>query len=135
MAGIAREIYKNQRPFAPPCVLISGGETTVSLPARHGTGGPNQETALSIATKLNGCDGIVAACIDTDGTDGPTDVAGGMVDGFTVARSREADIDILEKLKAHDSSTVLLSLDDAIITGHTGTNVMNLRVILINKPQ
>jgi len=134
MAGIAKEIFKNQRPFALPCVLISGGETTVSLSGRYGSGGPNQETALSIAAKISECKGIVAACIDTDGTDGPTDVAGGIVDGFTMERARQAQIDILEKIKTHDSSAALLSLDDAIVTGHTGTNVMNLRVILVDKP-
>jgi glycerate-2-kinase len=135
MAGIAKEIHRNGRPFPLPCVLISGGEATVSLPGRHGSGGPNQETALSIATKISECEGIVAACIDTDGTDGPTEVAGGMVDSHTFARSCHVNIDVFDTLKAHDSSTALLSLDDAIVTGHTGTNVMNLRVILIGKPK
>jgi len=133
MAGIAKEIYKKRRPFDLPCVLISGGETTVSIKEKHGSGGPNQEMSLSIGSKISGFKGIIAACIDTDGTDGPTGAAGGIVDSLTMERANQQNIDILEKLKLHDSATALLSLNDAIITGHTGTNVMDLRVILVDK--
>jgi len=73
----------------------------------------------------------VITAIDTDGTDGPTDIAGGIVDGWTLHRANQIGINIFEQLRRHNTSYVLESLDDAINTGPTGTNVMNLRVIVI----
>jgi len=131
LAGIAKEIIKRQRPFAPPCVIISGGETVVTMSGQSGLGGPNQETVLAFAAKFSMGQQVVFVSIDTDGTDGPTDVAGGIVDWSTVPRSVELGIEIDQSLKSHNSLDALKKLGDAVITGHTGTNVMNLRLIVI----
>jgi glycerate 2-kinase len=130
-AGIAREIEVNDRPLRTPCVLISGGETTVTIEGDHGEGGPNQEFVLGFATKIGGSKRIIGVSMDTDGTDGPTDVAGGVVDGLTLERAEAGDINIHESLMRHNAYSVLKSLGDTIYTGSTGTNVMNLRLIIV----
>lgn len=130
-AGIAKEIIKRKRPFAPPCALISGGETTVTISKECGTGGPNQELVLGFAHKFKHQAEVACISVDTDGTDGPTEIAGGIVDGLTSERAEKIDIKLEQYIKGHNSSEALMKLDDAIITGHTGTNVMNLRVVLI----
>jgi glycerate-2-kinase len=132
LAGITNEIMKNGRPFPAPCALISGGETTVTIHGPCGEGGPNQETALGFAFKLHSKKGVVFASIDTDGTDGPCDIAGGLVDGSTMKRLKNMNIDLSRIFQRHSSSEVLRALGDEILTGHTGTNVMNLRVVLIS---
>lgn len=130
-AGIAREIAEHNRPIKPPCIIVSGGETTVTIEGIHGNGGPNQEFALGCATKITGYNEIIGASIDTDGTDGPTEVAGGIVDGNSLKRANACQLDIFESLRGHDTFNVLTKLNDAIYTGATGTNVMNLRVLAI----
>src|SRR5690606_18533336 len=130
-AGIAKEIVKYKRPFAPPCALISGGETTVTITNQCGVGGPNQELVLAFAQKFRLPAEVVCVSVDTDGTDGPTEIAGGIVDSLTRERAGELGVDLDYALKNHDSSTALTKLDDALITGHTGTNVMNLRLLLV----
>lgn len=132
-AGIARGIKTDNRPLKPPCVLISGGETTVTIKSKSGEGGPNQEFILGLATKIGGSKEIVGISIDTDGTDGPTDIAGGVADGLTVKRAKRKNLDIYESLRNHNVSPTLRVLRDAVYTGATGTNVMNLRVIIISK--
>ncbi|MCD6530363.1 glycerate kinase [Candidatus Bathyarchaeota archaeon] len=131
LAGIAKEIAKNRRPVNPPCAVISGGETTVTITGEPGEGGRNQELALSFSLMVDGSKRIVAASVATDGTDGPTDIAGGIVDGYTVKRAEELGIDIAEHIAKHDSSHVLKKLNDAVYTGPTGTNVMDLRVFIV----
>lgn len=131
--GVAREILTRQRPFAPPCALISGGETTVKLSTCSGIGGRNQELVLGFAKEVGTREKVVCVSVDTDGTDGPTEIAGGIADGYTIARLQEAGIEVAEILKRHDSSTALRTLGDTIITGHTGTNVMDLRVLVVGK--
>jgi len=131
LASIAKEIEKSGRPFKPPCVLISGGETTVTIEGEHGEGGRNQELALSSSLKIDGSKKIVIFTVGTDGTDGPTNIAGGIADGYTAKRAEERGIDIYENLKRHNSSYVFRELGDAIITGPTGTNVMDLTLIVI----
>jgi glycerate-2-kinase len=131
LAGIARHIEKNDRPFKPPCVLISGGETTVTIEGEHGEGGRNQEFILGFSLKIDGSKNITVSAIDTDGTDGPTDIAGGIADGYTLKRAKEKGIDIYENLMKHNASHVLRGLKDVIYTKPTGTNVMNLRVIIV----
>ncbi|MDL5363868.1 DUF4147 domain-containing protein [Halalkalicoccus sp. NIPERK01] len=133
LAGIAREAATHRRPVAPPCALVSGGETTVSVSEPAGLGGPNQETALGFARGIDGLEGVVGAFIGTDGTDGPTDVAGGIVDGETVARAEAHGRPVQEGLKNHDSTVVLDHVGDAIRTGPTHTNLMDLCVILARR--
>lgn len=129
--GIAREIKTYHQPLFAPCVVIAGGETTVTIRGACGKGGPNQEFALSTALELGDEKGVVIAAIDTDGTDGPTELAGGIVDSSTIERARERGLNLLESLLSHDASTVLRELNDAIVTGHTGTNVNDLKVMLV----
>ena len=73
-------------------------------------------------------------CVDTDGTDGPTDIAGGIADGYTLYRLKEKGFSISDIFKNHGTSVPLRALNDAIYTGNTGTNVMNLRVVVISEP-
>ena len=128
--GMAREIKTYGRPLTTPCVVIAGGETTVTISGNCGKGGPNQEFVLSAALQLAGVSGVVIAAIDTDGTDGPTELAGGIIDSSTTERAKEKGLDLLESLLSHDASTILSKLSDAIITGQTGTNVNSLYVML-----
>ncbi|MCK4636621.1 MAG: glycerate kinase [Methanomicrobia archaeon] len=131
LAGISKETEKHDRPFAPPIVMISGGETTVTIEDECGEGGPNQEFVLGFSLKITGNRNITVASIGTDGTDGPTDIAGGIADGYTLRRAREKGIDIFKNLMSHNASYVLERLGDAIYTYPTGTNVMDLRLIVL----
>jgi len=134
LAGIAKEIERRDRPLKPPCVLISGGETTVTIVGEAGEGGRNQELALASSLKIDGSKNIVITSIGTDGTDGPTDIAGGIVDGYTLRRTREKGIDAFKSLMKHNSSYVFRQLKDAIFTGSTGTNVMDLTLVVVTGP-
>ncbi|MHB8773067.1 MAG: glycerate kinase type-2 family protein [Syntrophales bacterium] len=133
LAGIAKEVIRYNRPFPKPCAIICAGETTVTIRDHHGSGGPNQEVALAFASKLGGKPNVCCLAIDTDGTDGPTQIAGGISDGNTMERAKAIGLNIAEYLRRHDSAGALTRLGDAVVTGHTGTNVMNLRVIIIGK--
>jgi hydroxypyruvate reductase/glycerate 2-kinase len=127
----ARAFVDAARDFEPPCALIAGGETTVTIRGECGEGGSNQEFALSAALAIAGRQGVVVASVDTDGTDGPTDACGGLVDGETVARAKAADLDAQECLRTHSALKVLQSSGDLVITDHTGTNVNDLKLLLL----
>jgi len=129
--GVAREIRTYGRPLTPPCAIIAGGETTVTIRGSYGQGGPNQEFALSAALQLGTDKTVLIAAIDTDGTDGPTKIAGGLVDCSTVERAKEKGLDLSRSLLSHDAGTALNELGDTIRTGHTGTNINDLYVTLI----
>ena len=131
LAAIAKEACDHGRPLNPPCALICGGETTVTIRGEAGEGGRNQELVLSASLKISGKKEIVIASVGTDGTDGPTDIAGGIIDGSTLERAEKTGINVTEELKRHNSSYVLKKLGDAIMTGPTGTNVMDLQVIIV----
>jgi hydroxypyruvate reductase len=131
LAAVADEAATYGRPAVPPCVLISGGETTVRVNDSDGEGGPNQEFALSFALELDDDDAVTTLALGTDGTDGPTDAAGGLVDATTVPRMAEQGIDAHDHLRRHDATPALRAVDDAVITGPTGTNVMDLRLTLV----
>jgi glycerate-2-kinase len=131
-AGIAKETRRHDRPIEPPCVLVSGGETTVSIDGDAGRGGPNQEFALRFALEIDGWTGMAALALGTDGTDGPTEIAGGLVDTTTADRATELDEDLYRRLRDHDAAGALERLDDAVYTGSTGTNVMDLRLVLVD---
>jgi len=130
-AAMAREALATGQPLAPPCCLISGGETTVSLGPDHGLGGRNQEFALAAALELDGLDGVLAVSAGTDGTDGPTDAAGAQADGDTAARARKLGLNPREFLARHDAYHFFEKLDGLIITGPTRTNVMDVRLMLM----
>lgn len=131
LAAIARQIALDGHPVSPPCVLIGGGETTVTFNGSAGSGGPNQEFAVSAALELEGTKGVVALGLDTDGTDGPTNYAGGIADGATVKAASSAGIDLHAALMKHDVTPALESISHAIRTGATGTNVNDLKLVLI----
>jgi glycerate 2-kinase len=136
LGSIAREIESNNSSrIRAPCALIAGGETTVKITkaTNGGLGGPSQELVLSAAVKIAGSKKIVIASIDTDGTDGFSDAAGGIADGYTKERAWKKGIDLQMELLSHNSSFVLRSLGDAIKTGMTGTNVMDLNIIVVTK--
>jgi glycerate-2-kinase len=127
-------VLASRTPFKTPCVLISGGESivTVGKGAAEAVGGRNQEFVLSSALRMRGSRNITVAAVDSDGTDGPTDVAGGVADGHTAERAEEDGVNIFQALKTHNTTAALRQLDDAILTGNTGTNLQDLRVIYIN---
>ena len=140
LEGEAREVARplvslgaqRQDELAPgerPLALLFGGETTVTVRGR-GRGGRNQELAVAMALQLEGRGGMVAAALGTDGTDGPTDAAGGIVDGTTVARGEERDADAREALRRNDSHTFLQATGDLLVTGPTGTNVGDVVLIV-----
>ena len=132
LASVVKEIKsRNYSEFAPkpPCAIIAGGETIVRLTG-NGKGGRNQEVALSAALGIEGIEGVVVFSVGSDGTDGPTDAAGGMIDGGTAARMRSAAIIPEVCLANNDSYHALKASGDLILTGPTGTNVNDLMVIL-----
>jgi glycerate-2-kinase len=133
-AAIAMEVARANRPVKPPALLIGGGETIVRLNGEAmGTGGPNQEFAVSAAIALDGIQNLVIAGLDSDGTDGPTEIAGAMVDGGTVNRARALGFDLRQLLKIHDTSAALSRMEDAILTGATGTNVNDLKFAIVSR--
>lgn len=131
LAAVSKEIVRNHRPLQPPGLLITSGETTTRVEGQTGRGGPSQELALGFALEISDLKGVSIAAIDTDGTDGPTPIAGGIADSTTVERARLQGLDVYDFLKAHDSSSLLERLGDEIITGNTGTNVCDLNIIYI----
>ena len=130
IASVAREVLTSGSPVKAPCAIIAGGETVVHLTGK-GMGGRNQEFALAAALGLDGLGGVVAASLGSDGTDGPTDAAGGIVDGKTAGILREKGISIPEVLKNNDAYNALKAADALLMTGPTGTNVNDVSVILI----
>jgi glycerate 2-kinase len=129
-AAIAREISIRNRPFKKPVVLLSGGETTVTLRG-NGRGGRNGEFLLALAIVIDGLDNITALAADTDGIDGSEDNAGAYVDGSTATRLRKAGIDPLAALANNDAYSAFSAIGDLLLTGPTGTNVNDFRAILI----
>ncbi len=130
-AAIAKGVFERNRPFGKPVVILSGGETTVTLKSRHGKGGRNSEFALAAALAIDGRDIHVLAA-DTDGIDGTGDNAGAFADGTTVARLRVAGFDPRQLLDTNDSYTGFKNIDDLFKTGPTGTNVNDFRAMLIS---
>jgi glycerate 2-kinase len=132
LAGIAHSIRTHGQPLAPPAVMLSGGETTVTLgdgPAGHG--GRNTEFLLALAVALSGAANIWAIAGDTDGIDGMDDLAGAIVAPDTLARARALGLDPRAMLSGHDSHTLFDKIGDAIRTGPTLTNVNDVRAVLI----
>ncbi|MBX5179576.1 glycerate kinase [Rhizobium lentis] len=130
-AAIAREVLGRNRPFSKPVVLLSGGETTVTLKAKGGKGGRNGEFTLAMALAIDGQDGIAVLAADTDGIDGSEDNAGAFADDGTVKRLRAAGLDPRRLLDGNDSYSAFKALGDLFETGPTGTNVNDFRAILI----
>lgn len=135
MAGILQDTLQKGEPVEPPCCIIAGGETTVTLEGESGDGGRNQELALAAAIELEGVDHAVLLSAGTDGTDGPTDAAGGIVDGGTVQKAMSMNLSAEECLRKHSSYSFLQTAGDLVRTGPTKTNVMDLVLMLACKEE
>ena len=129
-AALAREIRLRNRPFTRPALLLSGGETTVTVRG-DGRGGRNAEFLLAFALAIEGVDGITGLAADTDGIDGAGDNAGAVADGQTATRMRAAGIDPRAALANNDAYTAFRAIGGLLVTGPTGTNVNDFRAIII----
>jgi len=132
-AAIARQARHHGQPIAPPCVILSGGETTVSIAGR-GKGGPNTEFNLGLAINLAGEVGITALSCDTDGIDGSEDNAGCIVDEHSLQRARELGLDPSAYLENNDAWSFFSALGDLVVTGPTHTNVNDFRAMYVSAP-
>ena len=130
MAGIARQVATRAQPFTPPCILLSGGETTVTVRG-NGRGGRNVEFLLSLGITLNGLPGVHAIACDTDGVDGQEDIAGAHLDPTTLARAWQLGIKPRDSLANNDGHGFFQALGDAVISGPTRTNVNDFRAIYV----
>ncbi|WP_290771742.1 glycerate kinase [Hoeflea sp.] len=129
-AAIAREVVARDRPFQKPVVILSGGETTVTLRAK-GKGGRNTEFLLALASAIDGVDNIVALAADTDGIDGSEDNAGAFAGPGTAGEMRACGVDPLVSLAGNDAWSAFNAIDELFVTGPTGTNVNDFRVMLV----
>lgn len=130
LAALGRAILNGNHELTAPACLVGAGETTVRVTGR-GRGGRNQELVLGASLELAGSERLLVASMGTDGIDGPTDAAGAFADGQTHGRAGALGIDLGERLDENDSYSVFGALDDLIVTGPTGTNVMDLMLILV----
>jgi len=130
MAGIAQQVARHGQPAAPPCVLLSGGETTVTVRG-GGRGGRNAEFLLALAVALNGAPGIHAVACDTDGIDGTEDNAGALIGPDSLARARAAGLDPKARLADNDGYSLFAGTGDLLVTGPTLTNVNDFRAVLV----
>ena len=134
LAGVALQVAERNQPFAAPCVLLSGGETTVTLRG-NGRGGRNVEYLLSLGIALDGHPRIYALAGDTDGVDGQEEIAGGYVGPDSLARAWSLGLKPKDMLANNDGHGFFSALGDSVITGPTLTNVNDFRAILIDKAQ
>ena len=133
--AIAKEIIKTGNPISPPSCVISGGETTVTIKG-NGVGGRNQEFCLQAAIEIADIPySLVILSGGTDGNDGPTDAAGGIVDPLTVKRGKEKGLDAKKFLEDNDSYNFLKETDSILITGPTKTNVMDIHIMLCRREE
>ncbi len=133
LAGITRQVVVHGQPFKPPCVLLSGGETTVTLRGK-GRGGRNVEFLLSLAVALDGQAGVFALAADTDGVDGAEEIAGAFATPDTISRAWGLGLNPRTSLDSNDAHTFFQALGDSVITGPTLTNVNDFRAIVIEAP-
>jgi glycerate 2-kinase len=130
-SAIAKEVLSSGHPLARPACIISGGETTVTIKG-NGLGGRNQEFALAAALEIQGFEKIVLLSGGTDGTDGPTDAAGAVADQTTFKRASAMGLNPKAYLENNDSYSLFQKLGDLLVTGPTHTNVMDVRIILVD---
>ena len=128
--ALAKNIVHEGKPLQRPCCVVAGGETTVTVTGK-GIGGRAQEFAAAAALEIAGLAKVWVVAIGTDGTDGPTDAAGAVVDGDTVARAKRLLVDLKDALKRHNTYPALKKLHQLIVTGPTGTNVNDLYLLLV----
>ncbi len=130
LAAVGREIQARGRPIAAPACVVAAGETTVTVRGA-GRGGRNQEVALGAAFALEGAEGVLVASMGTDGIDGPTDAAGAVAGGATLARARRLGLDAGRALADNDAYPFFRATGDLIVTGPTGTNVMDVALVMV----
>lgn len=130
LISIAKEIKKSGNPFTPPALLLFGGETTVTVRG-NGKGGRNQELCLSALEEIKNIEGITVLSGGTDGIDGNSDAAGAVIDRDTFMRAQELNLDINQYLSNNDSYSFFSKTDSLIKTGYTGTNVMDITIIMV----
>ena len=128
--ALAKNIVREGTPLQRPCCVVAGGETTVTVTG-NGTGGRAQEFAAAAALEIADLAKVWVVAIGTDGTDGPTDAAGAVIDGHTVARAKRLSVDLKGALKRHNTYPALKKLHQLILTGPTGTNVNDLYLLLV----
>jgi glycerate 2-kinase len=131
MAGIAESAARYGQPARQPCVLLSGGETTVTVTGEAGRGGRNAEFLLALAVRLGGLAGVSAIACDTDGIDGTEDNAGAWIDAGLLAQAKEQGIDAAAYLERHDAYSFFEALGRLVVSGPTLTNVNDFRAILV----
>ena len=130
-SAIAKEVISSANPIPRPACIISGGETTVTIKG-HGLGGRNQEFALAVALEISGIEKVVLLSGGTDGTDGPTDASGAITDHTTTSRAQSMGLDAKTHLENNDAYPFFKRLGDLVITGPTHTNVMDVRILLVD---
>ncbi len=130
VAALAKSVHRYGDPLSPPACLVLGGETTVTVRGQ-GKGGRNQELALAAALALEGMSGVALMTLATDGSDGPTDAAGAIVDGETIVRARHLGWDAHAALADNNAYPLLDAVGALLRTGPTGTNVNDLTVLLV----
>jgi len=130
-SAIAKEVISSGNPISRPACIISGGETTVTIKG-HGLGGRNQEFALAGALEISEIEKVVLLSGGTDGTDGPTDASGAIADHTTITRARSMGLDAKAYLDNNDAYPFFKKLGDLLITGPTHTNVMDVRILLVD---
>lgn len=135
VAGIVRSIRRDTKPLSPPVCMLIGGETTVTLGDRPGKGGRNQEFVLALVQKLAATAaelaGVTVLSGGTDGEDGPTDAAGALADADTLRRAAALGLSATDHLRRHNAYPFFAATDDLLTPGLTGTNVMDVRVVLV----
>lgn len=134
MAAIAREIQQNGNPLKAPCVLLSSGETTTKILEEStikGHGGPSQELVTGFAIAAFNVPGACMYSMDTEGTDGTTNAAGGITDSTTYKKAKELGINLHEALRSHATNEALSKLSSVVITGNTGTNLCDLNILYV----
>ncbi|MHB1318081.1 MAG: MOFRL family protein, partial [Anaerolineae bacterium] len=132
---VAHEIERYDRPLPTPCAFVLGGELVVSAGPGAGQGGRNSEFVAGAAARIARSKRIVIGSADSDGSDGPTDFAGGIVDGYTVERAQAAGMDVHEETRKHNTCALLRALGDAFDTGILNTNVQDLRVVYVGSKE
>jgi hydroxypyruvate reductase len=130
MAGITLQVARHGQPFRPPCVMLSGGETSVTVRG-GGRGGRNVEFLLALALALDGCPGVDALAGDTDGVDGQEEIAGAIIGPDTLARARSRGLKPQDVLADNDAHSLFTALGDSVVTGPTLTNVNDFRAVLV----
>ena len=133
LANIAQEIQSGGQPIKAPCVVIATGEVTtrISPTEKIGLGGPGQELTSSFAIAAAKTKGVCIASVDTEGTDGPTDAAGGLTDSRTLAEAEAKGVDLYTALRGHAAHGALEALNCKIVTGNTGTNLCDLHIMYV----